>query len=312
MRMPLQTLASTSQNEFLPLTLPFVAASPPLEAYVHDTLFHRIPLTTPGLKCVSAEPYIFTVDGFLSDDEADALVAKASRAEEPSSSKLERRGERTSRTVVPQHQEVAGLRGRLSALVGVSLAQMQPLKITRYDSGGLFMRHTDCTEALRDANGDDASVLQQPNRFCTVLIYLDDVPHGGRTCWRWRDEDPLFYARQRAQCQGTSPLVGRAMVAASDLRRKLLPLRAPLCIRPKKGMAVIHFPCTSARAGLVMDPNADHESEAAVDVKHVCQQFIWSAPMVGSDAEHVDARLRAKFRAFEEQQPNEPLSETVI
>jgi hypothetical protein len=37
-------------------------------------------------------------------------------------------------------------------------------------------------------------------------------------------------------------------------------------------MAVIHFPCTAASAGLIMDANADHESEPAVDTKYVCQQ----------------------------------------
>ena len=50
-------------------------------------------------------------------------------------------------------------------------------------------------------------------------------------------------------------------------------------------MAVIHFPCTSASAGLIMDANADHESEPAIDTKYVCQQFIWSAPM---DSDRVD------------------------
>ncbi len=74
-------------------------------------------------------------------------------------------------------------------------------------------------------------------------------------------------------------------------------------------MAVIHFPCTSASAGLIMDANADHESEPAVDTKYVCQQFIWSAPM---DSDRVDERLRRKFSRFEEQQPREPLSEVVV
>ena len=47
---------------------------------------------------------------------------------------------------------------------------------------------------------------------------------------------------------------------------------------------------TTIAAGLVMDSNADHESEPAIDPKYVCQQFIWSAPM---DSELVDERLRA-------------------
>ena len=180
-----------------------------------DGLFHTIDTGTRGLREVSAEPYIFTIDGFLSEAECDALISKMADQsvveEQPSSEKLQRRGERTSRSVVPQNSEVAGLRDRLAALVGVQLSQMQPLKITRYDAGGVFMRHTDCTEALRAAAG------MLPNRFCTVLLYLNDVPRGGRTCWRWRDTDPSFYARQRARRQGAPPLLVRGVALTPTL-----------------------------------------------------------------------------------------------
>ena len=181
----------------------------------NDGLFHTIDTGTRGLREVSAEPYIFTIDGFLSEAECDALISKMADQsvveEQPSSEKLQRRGERTSRSVVPQNSEVAGLRDRLAALVGVQLSQMQPLKITRYDAGGVFMRHTDCTEALRAAAG------MFPNRFCTVLLYLNDVPRGGRTCWRWRDTDPSFYARQRARRQGAPPLLVRGVALTPTL-----------------------------------------------------------------------------------------------
>ena len=64
---------------------------------------------------------------------------------------------------------------------------------------------------------------------------------------------------------------------------------------------MIHFPCTSASASLIMDANADHESEPAVDTKYVCQQFIWSAPM---DSDRVDERLRRKFSRFDTRSSN--------
>ena len=308
------------QSKLFALVTPLLPLLSPRTPYSrHDGLFHTIDTGTRGLSEVSAEPYIFTIDDFLSEAECDALISKMADQsvveEKPSSEKLQRRGERTSRSVVPQNAEVAGLRDRLATLVGVQLSQMQPLKITRYDAGGVFMRHTDCTEALRaaaDAAGDaasDAGVF--PNRYCTVLLYLNDVPRGGRTCWRWRDSDPSFYARQRARRQGAPPLVERGVGWASDARSALLsmPRREDLVVRPRRGMAVIHFPCTSASAGLIMDANADHESEPAVDTKYVCQQFIWSAPM---DSDRLDERLRRKFSRFEEQQPSEPLSEVVV
>ena len=156
---PFPTRAPTLRSPF---------STPSLEeSYANDKLFHLIPLSTPGLSVISVEPYIFTVDNFLSDDECDELVEMIDSAvAEPSSEKLQARGERTSRTVVPMHDEVSSLRCRLAALANVSQAQMQPLKITRYDVGGVFQRHTDCTEVLRagDDSATDARVL--PNRFC--------------------------------------------------------------------------------------------------------------------------------------------------
>ena len=208
--------AAMIQSKLFAFVPPLMPLSLPRTPYSGDDgLFHTIDTGTRGLREVSAEPYIFTIDGFLSEAECDALISKMADQsvveEQPSSEKLQRRGERTSRSVVPQNSEVAGLRDRLAALVGVQLSQMQPLKITRYDAGGVFMRHTDCTEALRAAAG------MLPNRFCTVLLYLNDVPRGGRTCWRWRDTDPSFYARQRARRQGAPPLLVRGVALTPTL-----------------------------------------------------------------------------------------------
>jgi len=237
------------QSKLFAFVPPLMPLSLPRTPYSgNDGLFHTIDTGTRGLREVSAEPYIFTIDGFLSEAECDALISKMADQsvveEQPSSEKLQRRGERTSRSVVPQNSEVAGLRDRLAALVGVQLSQMQPLKITRYDAGGVFMRHTDCTEALRaaadtaagaaadaaaadaaaaDAAAADAAAADAaaagmfPNRFCTVLLYLNDVPRGGRTCWRWRDTDPSFYARQRARRQGAPPLLVRGVALTPTL-----------------------------------------------------------------------------------------------
>lgn len=225
---------------FVPPLLPLSLPRTPYSS--DDGLFHTIDTGTRGLREVSSEPYIFTIDDFLSEAECDVLIAKMADQsvveEQPSSKKLERRAERTSRSVVPQNAEVAGLRDRLAALVGVQLSQMQPLKITRYDAGGVFMRHTDCTEALRATAGRAAGTAADssmfPNRFCTVLLYLNDVARGGRTCWRWRDTDPSFYARQRARRQGAPPLAERGVGWASDARSALLslPRREDLEVRP--------------------------------------------------------------------------------
>ena len=290
--------------ELLQLLQPLSFASPLDRFRSNGCAFHQINLQYPGLRLVSEEPYIFAIDHFFSDHECDRLIEKMEHSVErqsASSDKLLEAGERTSLSVIPRNDEVAGLRRRLAELANVQLSQLQPLKVTRYDEGGVFLRHTDCTVTLArdEIDGGARDPARFPNRFCTVLVYLNDVTRGGRTCWRWRDADPAFYRRLR-------PL------------RRLLPARpfegctghsaASLCIAPRKGMAVLHFPCTSASARypLSCDPNAEHESEATLDRKYVCQQFIWSACMDGD--ERVDERLREKFERFVSAQPLEPLT----
>eukprot|EP00966_Prymnesium_polylepis_P205166 4753959-Prymnesium_polylepis.1 len=54
----------------------------------------------------------------------------------------------------------------------------------------------------------------------------------------------------------------------------LAPDEAQVAIRPERGMAVLHFPCTKPAAGGYTDRNASHESEAAEDTKWVCQQVV--------------------------------------
>ena len=138
----------------------------PLDGYLNNPDFHAIDTTFPGLQLVSDEPYIFIVPNFLNKDEAAELVEKMEQStsqESPSSEKLLKLGDRTSSSVIPRNDEVPGIRSRIARLANVSPKQMQPLKITRYDEGGVFKRHTDCTVAL-DASGS-YSPQQQPARF---------------------------------------------------------------------------------------------------------------------------------------------------
>lgn len=269
-----------------------VAPALSLDGYLRDAhLWHQIDTSHPGVRLLSAEPFIFAVDDFLSADEADALAARVAGAEAaPSSARLLGRGERTSLSVLAADDEVGWLRQRIAALARVRPSQMQPLKLTRYAPGGKFMRHTDVSVWLD--RSEPAEPERRPDRFCTVLIYLNDCDgNGGRTCWRWLDEDPSFYERLRLGAAARLP----AWVRGG--RRAVGPRSRPreLCVAPRKGMAVVHFPCTSPAAGLVYDPNADHESEEVHGPKYVAQQFIWSAPMDGAEV-HED--LRRRFAAL--------------
>ena len=61
-------------------------------------------------------------------------------------------------------------------------------------------------------------------------------------------------------------------------------------IRPEEGLAVVHFPATTAESGGFTDYNAFHDAEPAIDEKWIAQQFIWSHPLEWSrvlDAENL-------------------------
>jgi len=260
----------------------------PLDGYLAQAQFHHIDASFPGLQLVHERPFIFCVQDFLSERECDALMAKMAAA---ASSQLsdgaasERGRTRTSRSAVLRNDECAAVRARLARLAAVSTAQLQPLKVTRYAAGARFSRHTDAylAERLGVPAADVAAAPERfPNRFVTVFVYLDDVARGGRTRWRWLREDPGFYD-------------GAAHAGAASVEE--------VSVRPRRGMAVVHLPCTASGT---VDPNAQHESEEAVDVKHVVQQFIWARSP--DEEEGVDEAVRLYWRSFAEDQPDRPLT----
>jgi hypothetical protein len=236
------------------------------------SLFHQINTEYPGIEVLSEEPYILQVPNFVSAAEADALIAKIDASEAGESSELlSATGERTSVSVLAHDDEVSGLRARISNLVRVSESQMQPLKLTRYDRGAVFKRHTDCSVWLQDMGDTDGNPARFPNRFCTVLLYLNDCHSGGSTCWRWRDSVPGFYSRAASASNRLSAMLPHWLQLRDSAPTAE---REALCIAPRRGTAVVHFPCTAPDAPrpLALDPNADHEAEEADDVKYVCQQ----------------------------------------
>ena len=157
---------------------------------------------------------------------------------------------------------------------------MQPLKISRYERGQHFAEHCDAVDGngsvddetdyycdrARAACGTRGCPHPGANRLMTIFAYLNDVPEGkgGRTRFRWVDSLPGFY-------DSPHPSGHRCTLLADEGQQ--------VAIRPEAGLAVLHFPSTTAETGGVTDRNASHESEVAVDRKWVCQQFIWSHPV---------------------------------
>jgi hypothetical protein len=180
-------------------------------------------------------------------------------------------------------------------------------------AGARFSKHTDAYLPERLGVAAEAVAAQPrrfPNRFCTVFVYLNDAAQGGCTRWGWLEEAPAFYgeAAAAAPAVGTSashtcgPTEGGATARAARGG-------AELRVRPRRGLAVVHFPCTRLELGGRADPNAAHESEVAVDTKCICQQFIWSAR---PEEDEVDESVRLYWHSFRSDEPARPLTEEVV
>ena len=110
--------------------------------------------------------------------------------------------------------------------------------VLRYDSGQFFKPHADVWQHGRWSSGG----FTRSTRLATVFVYLNDVGSGGET-------------RFTNVCNP-----------------------APLVIKPKKGMAVVHFP---ARKDEFFDfrhdwPRTEHESAPAVDEKWIFATWMWA------------------------------------
>jgi len=304
----------------------------PLDAYRSQRVFHRINLETPGLQLVHMEPYIFLVQDFLTSSECEKLIALLASSEKrgPSAAPDTNQGEnRTSTTVIPEPTDVRWLQDRISELVNVDVALMDATKLTHYAKGEFFGPHTDTdgrafgktkwawwlqiqglgleTEAaqssFRAAFDEAGSVGQTPDRFCSVFIYLNDVAQGGRTVFSSVTEPQQQISELAAAFDALHGVSSQeAARAAATVGAPPVPPAPPqpsnstgvgsLSIVPRRGMAVVHFPTTSASYGCVPDVKTRHESEPAISPKFIVQQFIWSRPR-NEVRSAVDAYLRS-------------------
>jgi len=232
-------------------------------------------------------PYIFTVPDLFSADECARLRAKVGGSLRPQSFDDAVPRQRSSHGTTVRHEEVPTLRSRLAKLAGVSLGQLQPLKVSRYRRGERFDIHTDAVRGdLRGASASDDDwwadrarvehgVVGAPiagvNRIITIFVYLNTVGEGGRTRWRWtRHDDAIGGDHGERFYERPSNGAGRTAIEEGS--------GVDVSIAPREGMGVIHFPAMLPGVGGYTDYNAYHEAEAAVDEKWVAQQFVWSHP----------------------------------
>ena len=261
----------------------------PLDGYQAQPYFHQIDGAWPGVQLINEDPYIIICQDFLTGDECAELIKAFSLSTKQASSSrfLAQTTSRTSTSVVQNDSDVSWLRYRIAALTRCSTNQLQATKITRYEKGQFFRKHTDAafSNAKREwwerlvSGKESAEQLKAtgehmlPERFCTVFIYLNDVAEGGCTRWKSRYATDDLYDAVLPKLGET---FGKKVPGVPKSRSEAT---MDVTVQPKAGMAVVHFPTTTPEYMGLWDPLAVHESEDAVDPKYIVQQFIWSASL---------------------------------
>jgi len=192
--------------------------------------WHRINAEMPGLQLLRKEaPFMFLLPDVLSRKECEAIMRVAKHYQHPSTHAKHDPGRRTSTECRLHWDDCPNLLQRLGRIINVPESHLEPPKIIRYKTGQYFQQHTDAhmtcsdqpTERYTEANG---------NRTVVIMIYLNDVAHGGSTIF-----------------------------SSVGFR-----------IRPKQGLAVIHFP--SDVQGRT-DGATQHAGEKALSEKWVMTVF---------------------------------------
>lgn len=143
-------------------------------------------LDWPGLRVHHLDPPVLTVDNFFTPEECDTYQAWAESQDAAAVHALEQSATfsaataqaRTSRTwfLAYEHGGVP-LLARARALLGVEdLGRFEEPQLVRYAPGQYFSWHYDAVPPTMLVNGGQ--------RVCTLLVYLNDVPEGGRTAFR--------------------------------------------------------------------------------------------------------------------------------
>jgi hypothetical protein len=204
--------------------------------------FHQINLDHPGLRLVNEAPYIFLVDLFPGDT-CTALMKKAGL----NMVKCTMAGPgidtrhfhtkyhvnvRTSSQLTVPPQEIPGIRAKLQNLLNVPLDQFEDLQVLRYTEGQEFGVHVDTTVPC-----------DQWGRLITVFVYLNSCESGGET---------VFCGHQRVGCEH-------------------LQLNPEVIVKPRQGLAVIHFPVDRSSN---IDYMATHGGLPAVSEKFIAVQWV--------------------------------------
>jgi len=260
-----------------------------LDGYKAQPYFHQINTAYAGLQLINAEPSIFIFQDFLTPDECQEAINLFTRSSEKGSSAIgeEQTRTRTSTSIIYNIESgptfITSLRERIAMLARVGTNQLQATKVSCYEKGQFFRPHTDANYLpekenwLKQMMEGKATDIQTPevqafvpDRFCTIWIYLNDVPRGGHSRFKSSPDQSLY--------EHILPKFGESFGKHTPDVSRTRPA-VDVSVKPKAGMAVLHFPTTTEEYMSMPDMMTLHEGEAAIDPKFIIQQFIWSSPL---------------------------------
>ena len=146
----------------------------------------RINRTYPGLSPLCSDPPIFRIADFVTEDECDQLITRARGRLARSPTVDHDRGVvgsvnegRTSSTCFLNRDEAPWLLAKVSALTNKPVTHMETPQVCHYEAGAYYHAHHDAVD-LQSSIGQ-LWVANGGQRLITVLIYINDVPRGGKT-----------------------------------------------------------------------------------------------------------------------------------
>jgi len=198
--------------------------------------FHTINQQYPGLRQLHEDPDIYAVDQFLSEKECSSIISKASLHLKPCLVKNEFTG--AVEKDLSRTSTNTNLPQSEAPTIVSKLSSLISCEVNRLEILQV-LRYTRGQEFRPHTDGFEgptsACGFEKSNRLVTVFCYLNDVEKGGSTYFPAIDLD----------------------------------------IKPKQGMAVIHFPSDVTLFG---DERTLHQGMHAIDDKWLLTTWAWSKP----------------------------------
>lgn len=196
----------------------------------------QINLNYPGVQAIHKDPWIFVVPNLLSAELCGKLMLKVeSKLTASDFGDFGGGVRRTSADTRLAFEETVGLQTVFANVLNMTPQQLEPLKVIRYLEGQEFGAHTDDGMEGNTFPADKINV----GLAATSWVYLNDVDSGGESQFCGWEESRWVQ---------------------------------PLNIKPKLGMALIHFPIT-LKPKLVSDGRATHKGLPASSYKFIATQW---------------------------------------